>query len=334
MDQDLAFAGVPKTASRDDSPGSSARSSAERSSAHRSSAHRSRRSNQPAEEGPGRRLRFHALDGYALGGTLFEPPSSPRLRVLVNGGTGVPSRFYRHFAAWLATRGATVLTYDYRGIGASRRGSVRHAEHTYLDWATSDFPGALATLENAAPGVPTVVVGHSFGGQALGLSDATLRADALVFLGAQSGYWGHWDGAAQLRLRLLWSLTAPALNGIFGYTPGKIGVGEDLPPNVMREWAAWCRRPGYYTDVVPGSAERLARFSMPRLVVGFDDDRYAPKRSVDALAAWQTGPNLDRVQLAPEDVARTRVGHFGFFRPDVTHGWSWLHGWIGDALSE
>ncbi|MBX3247997.1 MAG: alpha/beta fold hydrolase [Myxococcales bacterium] len=281
----------------------------------------------------GRRVRFVADDGYVLRGRVFDAATArPRLRVLVSPGTGVPGRFYRHFAAWLASRGATVLTYDYRGIGESRRGSVRNTPHRYLDWATRDYPAALATLEAEAPGVPTLIVGHSFGGQALGLSDATRRADALVFLAAQSGYWRHWEGSGRWRLGALWYLTAPLVTSVLGYTPGRLGTGEDLPPQVMKEWARWCREPGYYTDVVEGAAERLASFAMPRLVVSFSDDGYAPRAAVDALAAWQPGPGLERVHLAPDDLARTRVGHFGYFQRDARHGWSWLARWVEGAV--
>ncbi|MCB9622557.1 MAG: alpha/beta fold hydrolase [Sandaracinus sp.] len=306
MDPNLAFAGIPST-----------------------------RTFPPAvpEGSPeGATIALHARDGYELGGTLFSPTGAPRMRLLINGGTGVPSRFYRHYAKWLAEHGVTTLTYDYRGIGLSRRGSVRNTPHTYTDWATNDFPGALAALEAAAPDVPTVILGHSFGGQALGLSDATKRADAVVFLGAQSGYWKNWSGPARWRLGMLWHVTAPLVTATLGYVPAKIGVGQDLPPRVMNDWARWCRTPGYYTEHVEGAEARLASFTMPRLVLGFDDDNYAPKAAIDQLAGWLDGDALDRIQLAPEDLARTRLGHFGFFRPDVTRGWAWLQGWIEEAV--
>ena len=320
MDQDLAFAGVPR-ASTDPRP-------------HRPDALDLAVSRPAPDETPepGRALSVHALDGYELGARFFEA-SSPRLRVLIAGGTGIPSRFYRHFAAWLAERGASTLTFDYRGIGSSRRGSLRGAPHGYLDWATSDLPGALAALEALAPNVPTAIVGHSFGGQALGLTDAAKRADAIAMIASQSGYWKNWSGAKRWRLGLLWHVTAPLVTSTLGYVPGSLGVGEDLPAEVMNDWARWCRTPGYYTSHVAGSAERLASLEMPRLVVGFDDDGYAPKAAVDELASWQNAERLDRVQLAPDDLARTRIGHFGFFRPDVTRGWSWLLGWIDDGLA-
>lgn len=334
MDQDLAFAGIPRTLATT----AHDRDARDRDTHDTDPFHVGRPSDVEMQahppEGPpepGRSLRIHALDGYELGATFFEA-TSPRLRVLITGGTGVPARFYRHFAAWLAARGASTLTFDYRGIGASRSGSLRGAPHGYLDWATSDLPAALETLESLAPNVPTVIVGHSFGGQALGLTDAAKRADALVMVAAQSGYWKHWQGAKRWKLGLLWHVTAPLVTGAVGYVPGSLGVGEDLPARVMDDWARWCRTPGYYTSHVAGASERLASFSMPRLVLGFDDDGYAPKAAVDALASWQSSPSLDRVQLAPEDLARTRIGHFGFFRPGVTRGWSWLLGWIDDAL--
>ena len=57
--------------------------------------------------------------------------------------TAVPAGYYRHFAEWLAGRGCAVLTFDYRGIAASRD-ALRHGEDVRLrDWARLDMAAAL-----------------------------------------------------------------------------------------------------------------------------------------------------------------------------------------------
>ncbi len=62
-----------------------------------------------------------AADGYALGATLY---GSGSRAVLVMSATGVPQSYYAKFAGYLAERGFTVLTFDYRGIGRSLAGKV------------------------------------------------------------------------------------------------------------------------------------------------------------------------------------------------------------------
>lgn len=52
----------------------------------------------------------------------------PHLPVLIAGATDVPQQFYRGFAAWLAAHGHDVLTFDYRGIGLSRQGALKHSQ--------------------------------------------------------------------------------------------------------------------------------------------------------------------------------------------------------------
>jgi len=55
-----------------------------------------------------------AMDGYKLGATLFLPRGAKRHAVLISSATAVPRKIYRGFAGYLARRGCTVLTYDYR----------------------------------------------------------------------------------------------------------------------------------------------------------------------------------------------------------------------------
>ena len=40
------------------------------------------------------------------------------------------------------------------------------------------------------------------------------------------------------------------------------------------------------------------------------------KTTIDALIAHFTGTKVDRIQIAPGDVGATKIGHFGFFRPE------------------
>src|SRR5436305_8739401 len=70
---------------------------------------------------------FRTSDGFRLAGNWFEPISPRRAStaVLIVSGAGIPARYYEHFARYLAARGAAVLTFDYRGIAASREGTLR-----------------------------------------------------------------------------------------------------------------------------------------------------------------------------------------------------------------
>ncbi|NBT00115.1 MAG: hypothetical protein EBS61_05610 [Betaproteobacteria bacterium] len=93
---------------------------------------------------------IRTTDGTDLQGVLYVPNGHYRRAVLVAGGLGIPQRFYTPFASWLALRGNLVLTFDLRGMGASRRPehrrSLRGLDADMLTWARKDFPAAVQTL--------------------------------------------------------------------------------------------------------------------------------------------------------------------------------------------
>jgi predicted alpha/beta hydrolase len=281
---------------------------------------------------PAQPLTLSTADGVELGGTLFTA-ASPRAAVLVVGAMATPHRYYRHVGSWLAKRGITTLTFDYRGIGASRRGSLRGDRSTLRDWATHDVTAALAALRTHAPGMPVFAIGHSFGGQALGLSDALGTVDGVLTVGAQLGWWGHGSGLARWRMWATWHLLFPIVLATVGYVPGRLGLGEDLPPRVAAEWARWCRSPRYLLDHVPDAEARLRAFRGAAEVWAISDDDYAPEAAVRALAA-HVGPGGAWVRTVTPRRTQRPIGHFGTFRPELA-GTLWedvddvLTGWIG-----
>ena len=64
-----------------------------------------------------------ARDGFPLAASLYRADADSRRVVVINPAIAVPGRFYRHIAAGLTEAGYTALTWDYRGIGASKTGS-------------------------------------------------------------------------------------------------------------------------------------------------------------------------------------------------------------------
>ncbi|MDA0225820.1 MAG: alpha/beta fold hydrolase, partial [Proteobacteria bacterium] len=176
-----------------------------------------------------RELELVATDGVRLAATLFEPRATSARAVAIQSAVGVPQRFYAKFAAYLSMRGFTTMTYDYRGIGRSRKRPLRGDPAHLLDWAERDIPAAWDALEAAAPGARLFAVGHSFGGQAMGLLPRPERVGAMFAVGSQSGYWKHWSGLARLAMWGFTHVAIPATATVFGYAAAsRIGMGEDL----------------------------------------------------------------------------------------------------------
>jgi predicted alpha/beta hydrolase len=268
-------------------------------------------------------IALHTADGAELAARLYRGVGQARAGVVINCGTGLTQRLYRHLAAELARRGYDTLTYDYRGMGESRPPRLRGFAATKSDWAIRDFGAALARQRHEQPGRPVFVVGHSFGGQALGLSAASRDLAGIVLVAAQSGWVGHWRGAAWRRLARAWYLTVPVATRLHGYLPGRHGTGEDLPAGVAREWGRWCRTRGFVTGVHPKAREHFAAIRAPVLAFSFTDDVFfAPAAAVDELLSWLKNAPIEHRRIDPGQLGEEEIGHFGFFTRAVgVHLW-------------
>ena len=134
---------------------------------------------------------------------MFEPAQQPRAVVLINSATAVPRKIYRGFASYLAERGVAAITYDYRGIGGSRPKTLKGFPARMRDWATLDVAAAVDIRARTWPNLPLLYVGHSFGGQALGLIPNNNEVTRAFFVSAQAGYWRQMPTPENVRVYLM-----------------------------------------------------------------------------------------------------------------------------------
>ncbi len=271
-------------------------------------------------------LTIPATDGFSLAASQFgaDRTTSDKL-VLVAPATGVRRRLYAPFAEFLAGEGFEVITWDWRGTGDSRPASLRGFEATMRQWGERDLDGVIDWATTHHPAAQLSVVGHSFGGQALGLAKNRDRVRRLVTIGAQSGYFGHWPRPRRYMYAALWYVAVPLLTRGAGYFPARVlRLGEDLPKGVALQWARWCRRPSYLGE---WSGHRA--FKAPILSIGFMDDPFAPPEAVHALHARYGSKKQQNWLIAPDELGAKEIGHFGFFRPGVTPTlWRDVAGWL------
>ena len=272
-------------------------------------------------------------DGTSLAATIFEPPGERLGRVVViNSAMGVLQRFYANYARYLAENGFATVTYDYRGIGGSvSSGGIRRSPATLRDWGR-DFDAVLDRVEDRWPGRPVVVVGHSVGGQILGLLPQPERVHALLGVAAQSGYWKLWSGVGRLRIMALWYVLIPAACAALGYLPSLLfGGGEHIPAGVARQWAQAGRQRRYIADrFAPDTS--FDRVELPMRLIGFADDAFAPRRAVDGLARLYPAATVEQCRVEPGSEHGHEIGHFGFFRPRMKDSlWADSVAWLREA---
>ena len=276
------------------------------------------------QEKPTQRFAVHrvaAKDGYQLGVRVYGDVDHAAGVVVMHGAMAVPQRFYRAYAEYLASRKLAVISYDYRGVGDSRPMALSGFHATARQWAELDARGVLAFARGLNPPLPLLSVGHSFGGQIAGIIDEARDVAGSVMVGVQLGYYRDFSPAMQARLLGSFGVLLPLVSGLWGYTPGRLGLSEDLPKGVAEEWAKWCLSPGYLRDHISGASERLAAFDRELLLYTFTDDEYAPKPTVQALTRALSSANLVHRRFEPFELGADSVGHFGFFKPSRRDLW-------------
>jgi predicted alpha/beta hydrolase len=233
--------------------------------------------------------------------------------LVVAGAMGVRQDFYEPLARYLAANGIHALTFDYRGMGYSRSGSLRGFETDVSTWAERDLNGMLFEAQAMAPRLPLFYVGHSLGGQLLGVLPDAGRVKAALTVTAGSGYY-RMNERMPLRVRVLWFAAIPALTPLFGYFPGKsLRIVGDLPRGVAWQWRRWCLHPEYLLAEGDRYRDAFRRVTMPIRGYSFEDDPMIQRRAIDHLHSFYSAAQVERRHLQPAEVGARSVGHFGFF---------------------
>ncbi len=269
-------------------------------------------------------VQIMALDGTSLAGTLFLPSGAPRAAALMNAGGGVAAYHYHHFAQYLASRGIATLTFDYRGIGASRPASLRGFLARVEDWCEFDTGGAIEWMGSRFPGVPLIGLTHSIGAMLLIGAPGAKELTKIGMIVPHTGFWGDYRLAYRMPMAAVWHVLMPAVTKAFGYFPArKLGLGDDIPEGVAMQWAArWHPRfkPTGSASQVTRLNESIGRardLAIPALAVSISDDGFAT--AAGARRVLQLAPRLSvhRWHIKPAELDRKRVGHFGFFRKSL-----------------
>jgi predicted alpha/beta hydrolase len=271
-------------------------------------------------------ITFPAADGYLLTASLFLPRGAKRHAVLINSATAVPRKIYRGFAGYLAGRGCAVLTYDYRGIGDSRQKalvgynqpkSLVGFKASMSDWAALDVTAAVAWMRERYHSLPLNYVGHSFGGQVLGLLANNTEVSRALLVAAQAGYWKLMASPERYRVYAMLNFVGTPLTRLLGYAPAWSGLGEDLPKGVFEQWVGWVMHKRYlFDDSKLSGLKNFPQFHGAMRALTLSDDPWATRPAVELLCSGFTAITPEILTIAPADAGVAKIGHLGFFRPE------------------
>ena len=281
---------------------------------------------------PATAFRHNAPDGYSLGGFRWRHATlaSQRPLVIINAATSVRCRYYSRFADYLFAQGFDVLSYDYRGIGESRPASLRGFQASWSDWGRLDFEAMLQLAGAEHPGQPVHVVGHSFGGWALGLAPSAAQVQHAVLVGAQFAYWRDYAADQRWQLYGKWHVLMPLLTRVFGYFPGKrLGWLEDTPAGVVHDWSTptprYEHRPsGRLLEALP-----FAHVNASTLAISLTDDPFGTVAATERLLGYLDERGRKHLRVAPVDIGVDEIGHFAFFHDRFRQSlWPIALGWL------
>ncbi|MEM8750265.1 MAG: alpha/beta fold hydrolase [Pseudomonadota bacterium] len=259
-------------------------------------------------------IKIDAPNNWTLSATLFtnanSQPDAPV--VLVSTAAGAPRGFYSNFAHYLVDAGAhSVMTYDYRGMGDSSSPRKRWNELRMKDWGLLDFPAAAQALQSMHPDRPLLGLGHSYGGQALGLSGISDQFERYATVATMSGYWRHLSTPKSVWFQT--QIVGMSAVRLLGRVPGSFGLGETFPGTIFRDWSRWIADPDYFfKDAELPETSRFSEVTLPLLSIGLTDDPWANKRAIGSFMKHYTNADFHQVWVEPGDSGP--IGHLGYFR--------------------
>lgn len=257
---------------------------------------------------------IQTVNGHPIAVSKFFSKTLSNHSIVISSATGVLQKYYAHFASYCASRGIVVYTFDYSGIGESISSTAELKKHSgnLKDWGKQDQASVVALAKKEYAESTLTLVTHSIGGQIFGFNPNHHLIDKVVMVASQSGFWKDFKGFHRLKMWSFWYVLIPIFTPLFGYLPTKkLGFFENLPKNVVYEWASWGKKAAYMMHF-KNANYLFDKIEIPILSWSFPEDSFAPKETVDWLAKQYKNAQVTRIHY-PQDEQK-QPGHFGFFK--------------------
>ncbi len=270
-------------------------------------------------------------DGYILKGILY-PSTAPIKKsepIIISPATGIVQQFYQPFAVWLTQQGYDVLTFDFRGIGASLNGALKDSKASIQDWGLLDLPAVIDTALKKTGASQVNIIGHSAGGQLVGLVENHQQVKQLISIAGSTGHIKGLKGRTKLLAPLMFNLLFPLSSAFKGYGAAKvIGMVENLPKGVARQWAQFCSRPGYVMNAVGKTINKHyhEQVCCPITAIAATDDEIATEQNIDALLKLYPLAPTKKLIIQPKHYGHRSIGHMLMFRPSHQNLWPLIAG--------
>jgi len=270
-------------------------------------------------------LNITCSDHYLLSGRFYAAQATQQtFPILICPATGITQQFYHHFASWLAEQGYAVLVFDFRGIGKSLHEPLKQSKASIVQWGQLDIPAAVDALLDKTQATQVILLGHSAGGQLLGINPNFKKVAKVVAIAGSTGHVKDLKGRTKLLAPVMFKLIFPIARYTLGYGPTQaIGMGENLPKDVAREWAQFCSKPGYVMNAIGNKVQEDFHHQIRCAITSIwaSDDEIATQANVKGLLNLYPNAQTEHIELKPQAYGHKSIGHMAMFKRSHQNLW-------------
>lgn len=278
-------------------------------------------------------LKLLCADEYQLAATSFAPLTALKGAILMAPATGIKRQFYANFATYLATKGYGVITFDNRGIGESLHVPISECDVTLQCWGEKDLPAAFEQLKLSFPNTSYHLIGHSAGGQLVGLMPNANEISSMFNFACSSGNLSNMALAHKFKAHFFMNAFIPMSNALFGHTKSQwVGMGEPLPRYVAKQWQEWCNGSSYVKTAFGKTIHNhfYNELAMPSMWVNAYDDFIATNKNTDDMLSIFPKLPVKRLTLAAHEHNLKEIGHMKFFSKRSKVLWTLALEWLAE----
>lgn len=259
-------------------------------------------------------LQINTPLNYPITITAFASKTTKAI-VIILPATGVLQTYYAKLARFLQKNNYTVYTFDYGGIGKSKMKPLTKFDTSLSNWATNDIESVFKYINKLHPSKKINCIGHSLGGQLLGLVPSNKLINNIILAASPSNHYSFWDGFEKTKNFFNWFVIFPFFTTFFKYFPSKFFMKmENLPKSMAKEFYTWSQENDYYFSSKINLKKYHYQIKNKLTSYSTVNDPYAPKKAVDWLTKKYSNATIIRKHLLPKNYNVKNIGHFGFFK--------------------
>jgi predicted alpha/beta hydrolase len=258
--------------------------------------------------------------------TCYSPEEANERIVIIGPAARLTQDEYLSFSLFLQSGGFTVITFDYRGVGASAPDELKGFIAGLQQWAVQDADAVIRYAKNKYPSRELIYIGHGIGGELIGLAPASQYIHRLILISSSLSCGKLFPLGGRIRIGVVQRFSK-LVSLLFGYFPGKrLGMQGNLPKGVVNEWSSWCRNPNGLFDIFPESNYR--KLQVPLLAISFSNEWLTPEKGVKELLNYFSGSSVTWHHIHPLQLG-LKDRSYCFFEPALKDTlWKTLLSWL------